>query len=646
MEKNGYFQVKERKGARSAGYFMGHYFFLSYMVILGIMATYLDNVDFINLRTTLFILAVFFSYGFIYLVPSVVLTVLVQTFLKLTGRKSTGSSRLQVFPTVGVALLATGLTMMVLLADSMLYELYGFHINGFVWNLVITPGGIESLGGSKAAFLYFTVIVIAFLVLQIFLLRIGMAVSRKIGKRQKERPVRIVFRFLIVLLVVLSIGERATYGISKIQAYSPILVSARTFPFYLPASFSSLTEKLGYHVERHSSLKMPSNGRGLDFPKNSLQTEKPSKTYNIVWLVAESWRWDILHPEIMPATWDFAARAYRFTRHYSGGNGTRQGLFSMFYGLYGNYWFDFLDERRAPVFMDRILEQDYQVGLYTSARFSYPEFDKTLFVNVPAENMHEYSTGEGWERDRKNVADLLQFLENRDTNLPFMAFMFFESPHARYYFPPENVIKPDYLEDFNYATMSLERDIERIKNRYINACNHLDSQFERILDRLNREKLLENTIVIITGDHGEEFMEKGRWGHNSHFSEEQLRVPLVLWVPGQGKGVMDRMTSHVDIVPTLMPLLGVTNPPGDYCLGYPLFGDKQREHAVAAGWSEFCYMNRDHKVTVSFDSKLFGLDTVTDRNDRVIKNEQTFFKEHQRELLSVLQDMGAFRAKE
>lgn len=75
----------------------------------------------------------------------------------------------------------------------------------------------------------------------------------------------------------------------------------------------------------------------------------------------------------------------------------------------------------------------------------------------------------------------------------------------------------------NYARMDLENDITLIKNRYINSCHHLDSQLGRIIHYLESNQLLEKTIVIITGDHGEEFMEKGHWGHNSAYTEEQIR---------------------------------------------------------------------------------------------------------------------------
>jgi membrane-anchored protein YejM (alkaline phosphatase superfamily) len=74
--------------------------------------------------------------------------------------------------------------------------------------------------------------------------------------------------------------------------------------------------------------------------------------------------------------------------------------------------------------------------------------------------------------------------------------------------------------------------LEHLDGFYINASNHLDYQFSRIISTLKKEDLLKETIVIITGDHGEEFMENGRWGHNSTFSQQQIRVPLLIHIPG------------------------------------------------------------------------------------------------------------------
>ena len=151
----------------------------------------------------------------------------------------------------------------------------------------------------------------------------------------------------------------------------------------------------------------------------------------------------------------FAAQAHRFTRNYSGGNGTRMGVFSMFMGIPGNYWFPFLQEQRGAAIIDVLQKQGYQMDLYTSARFSYPEFEKTIFSQIPAEQLHSLDDGRpGWERDRTNVTRMLDFIGKRDPAKPFFTFMFFESPHARYFFPQESVIKTPYYDDINYATLS------------------------------------------------------------------------------------------------------------------------------------------------------------------------------------------------
>src|SRR3989338_5842874 len=124
--------------------------------------------------------------------------------------------------------------------------------------------------------------------------------------------------------------------------------------------------------------------------------------------------------------------------------------------------------------------------------------------------------------------------------------MFFESPHARYYFPQTSVIATPFRDDLNYATLSktvLRNDIVPIKNRYINSVHHLYMQYGRIFEYLKTHQLLDSTIVILIGDHGEEFMEHGFWGHNSTFVDQQVRTPLVIYAPGMKPVASDQMTS-------------------------------------------------------------------------------------------------------
>ena len=85
-------------------------------------------------------------------------------------------------------------------------------------------------------------------------------------------------------------------------------------------------------------------------------------------------------------------------------------------------------------------------------------------------------------------------------------------------------------------------------------------------------------------------MEKGYWGHNSSYVEEQIRSPLVVWVPGQPREKLRAMTSHLDLPATVMTLLGVTNPPQDYSLGFDLLGAQTRRiyHCQRLGFVCLC----------------------------------------------------------
>lgn len=616
--------------------FLNHYFLFSYLVVLTLASGYLFKVDFVNTRTFLFAVGTYLSYCAVYLLPAFLITRLCHGLFCLGGKSSLGWKAAQ-----AVAVLTTGLTAVFLYADFFIFRLYHFHLNGFVWNLVKTPGGIESLGGNNSSNLTFGLIIAGFFAVQAFLLWLTIKLR---SNRRSAKP-RKIYRFIAAFLLLLALGERGIYGVSHLQAHTPVLAAASTFPFYQPTTFRSLAKKLGYKVKRQSKLKMDLDALQPSYPLRPIDVQKPARPLNIVWLMAESLRADMLDPEIMPATWNFAHQAHRFNQHYSGGNGTRMGLFSAFYGIYGPYWFPFLEARRSPVIMDVLQQQGYQLDLHTSAKFSYPEFDKTIFAGVPDRFMHEVGDKPGWQRDRENVDQIIEFVKNRDRNRPFMTFMFFESPHARYYFPEECAIRKPYLEDFNYATMSVDKDIELIRNRYINSCNHLDTQLGRLLALLEQERLLEDTIVIITGDHGEEFMEKGFWGHNSKFTEEQTRVPLVLWIPGTGASKTDRMTSHLDIVATILPLLGVKNPAEDYSLGYDLLGTKQRDFSVIADWSRICYVGSQYKASFPLKAEGLARNSVTRKDDASVEEEGAFVSTHQDVMLRLMQDLSRFRRK-
>jgi membrane-anchored protein YejM (alkaline phosphatase superfamily) len=541
---------------------------------------------------------------------------------------------------LGLSVLLGGLLQLLIYADGLLWTLYGFHLNGFVWNILTTPGGLAALGSSESSQTGFVLIAAAFLLGQALLRALASALPR-------WRPGLAAPRWLWVLplLVLATLGERVSYGVSHFYGYSPVLETAQRMPFYQPLTMRRFLERqLGLERPQRLELENVALKGQLKYPQAPLRLQPPAKPLNLVWLVAESWRADSLNPRVMPQTSAFAERAQRFDRHFSGGNGTRIGMFSQFYGLPANLWFPVLDARIGSPLIDVLQRQDYQMRLFTSAKFSYPEFDKTLFVKVPLAQMQAYDQGPTWQRDRKNVDDLLSFIDQRDPTQPFMTFMFFESPHANYDFPPESVIEPDYLPDFSYASMDLQRDIDGIYKRYLNAVHHLDGQIARVLAHLEQRGLMDDTLIVITGDHGEEFMDNGRWGHNSTFVDAQLRVPLMLWVPGRETRQVTLRTSHVDLLPTLLPLLGVQNPAHDYSIGQSLFSPSAPRLLLAGDWDRLAFLGERHKVVLPFTSGSFTALQASSADDRRLNDAGAVLQRALPQIQAELQGIRRFLA--
>ena len=618
-------------------------FLLTYLVLLAITW---GGFDFASARqqgfpVLAFAVVVWLTYGVIYLLPSLALTWLVG---KLLHRRRATANKIVMYP---LAVLSTALTTLFFYANAKLFTLYGIFVNSFVINLVTTRGGLESLGASNASNATFAAIALAFLLLQVALLAGTVYFYRHYG--EPRWLTRRFFATLMLIFAVTTVGERLTYAYTTATGVTSIASLTMQVPYYSALSARGLLGKLGVKVERRETFQVAQGN--LNYPLNPLQVEKPAKPLNIVWLVSESWRADTLDAEIMPHAWAFAQTAQRFTRNYSGGNGTRVGVFTMFTGIPGNYWFPMLAERKGAPIIDVLKEQDYQMSFYTSAKFSYPEFDATIFSQVPSQQLHEISgDAQGWQKDQQNVADLLKFIDTRDKDRPFFTFMFFESPHARYYFPPESVIRQPYPDDINYFTLGrdeLASLAPQIKNRYINSVHHLDSQFRRVFDYLKKNDLLDTTIVLLLGDHGEEFMENGRWGHNSAFTDQQTRTPLVLWVPGMKPAVHDGMSNHMDIVPMLMPMLGVKNPKRDYTTGFNLLAGEVRDHAVLAEWSSTAYIDSDTKISMPLAVVATQHPAVTGPNDETLTDaeQSAMFARKAKNLGAMIEELGRYISK-
>jgi len=106
-----------------------------------------------------------------------------------------------------------------------------------------------------------------------------------------------------------------------------------------------------------------------------------------------------------------------------------------------------------------------------------------------------------------------------------------------------------------------DRDVEHLRALYRGEIGWTDEQLGRVLERLERDGRLAETLVVVTSDHGEEFFEHGGRGHRSTLFDEVLRVPLLVVLPealraGAPREV-DAQVSLSDLLPTIYDYAGV-----------------------------------------------------------------------------------------
>jgi len=409
------------------------------------------------------------------------------------------------------------------------------------------------------------------------------------------------------LMVVISQGIHAWADASY---YVPVTGLGQQLPVYKGVTAKSFMTKTGLvdvkeSRERELARRMAQNmdessGRLLKYPLNPLQCAQ-QEPLNLLLVVADSMRGSVLTPELAPNISRFAReKGIDFRNHFSGGNSSRMGMFSLFYGLPPGYWSSFASVQKPTVLVEELRSRDYQLGLFSSATLYRPVvLDRTAFANVPdLRIMTEPASDPAWKRDRKLTQEWFQWMDARDTTKPFFGFLFYDSTMGKSSPPDYTVQFPPVSEDFQAKEFS----------SYQSSVHYMDSLAGEVLADLHARGLMENTVILFTADHGEEFGESGAKleKHGSGYTRHQLVTPMVVYWPGRAEGVRyEHRTSHYDIVPTLMEdLLGCTNPASDYSVGNNLFRLQEWDWLVAGSYYNYAVLEPD-QITVTFPSGLY-----------------------------------------
>ncbi|MCZ6597435.1 MAG: sulfatase-like hydrolase/transferase [Planctomycetota bacterium] len=504
-----------------------------------------------------------------------------------------------------------------LYTDTRVFNLFRYHINGQVLNLVYTRGSDE------AVHLGWPVMVTAgtglFLmgIVEAVLWRWTLARAVRIEECSDAAPrVRPVVVWAALLLPALFV-EKTVYAHADMTRDQQVKALSRLFPLYPALPVDNFASKvLGIDIEERPRVVL--EGVTLDYPHAlpDVDSEGPRPSFLII--VIDCWRSDMFGPTVTPEIHDFWRRGgcRRFDDHASGGNSTRYGIFSMLYGLHGSYWFPILEENASPVMIDVMLDLGYDVGVFSSATQNYPELRETAWSRVQEHVFDDFPGEKPWMRDVQAGAALEAWLREPEREEdPFFGFILLDSPHQTYSHPPAATPFVPSADTFDYIALSAndgpdEEVLRQVVNRYQNAVHHSDAVVGRVLAALEDSGLLERTVVMITADHGEEFLENNVFfGHTSAFTPEQVLVPLILRGPGVEPGVERGPTSHLDLPATILELLGADpRQRGDWTLGENLFEPQPDRRRVISGWNELGMWTPDVIIRLPLSSYPFDVE--------------------------------------
>lgn len=116
------------------------------------------------------------------------------------------------------------------------------------------------------------------------------------------------------------------------------------------------------------------------------------------------------------------------------------------------------------------------------------------------------------------------------------------------------------LPNVSWAGARTPEGMQKLTQHYDAGIHCADRQIGKLLDRCEELGLMQDTVFIVTSDHGEEFGERGMCCEHGSVREGTARIPLVIAGPGIDRGASQSLVTNVDIAPTVMNLFGLPCP--------------------------------------------------------------------------------------
>jgi len=311
----------------------------------------------------------------------------------------------------------------------------------------------------------------------------------------------------------------------------------------------------------------------------------PTRPTNVVLVSIDSLRADHLHcygydRATSPTLDRLATDGTRFATAYSVSSWTLPSHATMLTGLYPLSHGAIESNRRISPHAPTLATQLRRTGFATAGFVSYEFLRRRYGFDVGFDLYDDFTTDLDTEAQERTARtgpllnqQIIPWIEAHRSR-PFFLFVHYFDVHWDYDPPPpyDTMFDPDYegpdlrpfLDNPAIHRGMPKRHLEHLIALYDGEIRFTDDVLRQVVESLERSGIAEDTLLIVTADHGDEFFEHGDIGHSKTLYDEVTRIPLIVrWPRGiPGARSVGVPVSLVDLAPTIYELLGVEPPPG------------------------------------------------------------------------------------
>jgi glucan phosphoethanolaminetransferase (alkaline phosphatase superfamily) len=429
-----------------------------------------------------------------------------------------------------------------------------------------------NMNATMIAIIIITIILVPLLGIGFYWLTHKVSLKKPLMLTQKQ--ILFIIAALGLTLFFLDILAKPYLSSGLYDKYKKTLPLSSTFLSPAP-SHLSLPSPIR-HVRRETDLRLWLN-----------QDSFPCSNHpNIYLFVAEALRSDFLTDQTSPNLCAFADQNLAPSLAFSNANTTNISWFSIFHSNYPYNWTEVRDSwTHGSIPLQILKKMGYRIRVYSAADLAYFNMDEVVFGQNRelADTVRDFSKEriEPCERDRLAVEAMTDDALQDRAGTVYITFL--DSTHSEYSSPP-NFCHPfqPAAESIDYLVISQSsHDLDLLKNRYRNAIFWVDHLIGTFFKKLQDERLYEESIIVFTGDHGEEFFEDGALFHGTHINTWQTKIPLYYKIPSPHSAKISPLSTQLDIFPTILHSLTGQSRWDRYFDGQSLFQDNRWPYAIS-----------------------------------------------------------------